>query len=141
MIAHTTTFRVKYADTDQMGYMYYGNYAQYLELGRTEWLRQLHFSYKKMEKSGIILPVKNMEISYLNPIKYDEKVTLKTLLPKIPTARITFLYELYNEENILCTTAKTTLVFVNISTGKPQRIPDKLLKIITPYFQKKRAEK
>lgn len=137
MIAHTTTFRVKYADTDQMGYMYYGNYAQYFESGRTEWLRELDFSYKKMEESGVMLPVKNMEINYLQPARYDEEMTLKTILTKTPTARIEFLYELYNEQNTLCTTAKTTLVFVNISTGKPQKIPDELLKVITPYLSLK----
>lgn len=134
LIANTTTFRVRYADTDQMGYMYYGNYAQYLEEGRTEWLRKLGFSYKRMEEEGIILPVKNMEIRYLKPIKYDDFITLKTTLAKEPMVKIEFLYELYNEQNELCTTASTTLVFVDISTKRPRKIPQKLLqKILLQY--------
>ncbi len=134
MIVKTTKFRVRYADTDQMGYMYYGNYPQYLEIGRTEWLRELGFSYKEIEKSGIILPVNNMEIKYLKPLKYDETVTIHTFLKKEPMIRIEFFYELYNEKEELCTTASTTLVFINISTGKPTKIPIHLLDVIQKSY-------
>ncbi|HCE55188.1 MAG: acyl-CoA thioesterase [Lutibacter sp.] len=121
-------FRVRYGETDQMGFVYYGNYAQYFEMGRTEWLRKLGITYKKMEEDGIMLPVMNLNINYLKPAKYDDLLTLKTILPKLPSAKIEFSYEVYNEEGELLTTAKTTLVFVNMKTNKPTRAPEYVLK-------------
>ncbi|MDP2067743.1 MAG: thioesterase family protein [Lutibacter sp.] len=120
-------FRVRYGETDQMGFVYYGNYAQYFEMGRTEWLRKLGITYKKMEEDGIMLPVMNLNINYLKPAKYDDLLTLKTILPKLPSAKIEFSYEVYNEEGELLTTAKTTLVFVNMKTNKPTRAPEYVL--------------
>jgi acyl-CoA thioester hydrolase len=111
-----------------MGFVYYGNYAQYFEMGRTEWLRKLGITYKKMEEDGIMLPVMNLNINYLKPAKYDDLLTLKTILPKLPSAKIEFSYEVYNEEGELLTTAKTTLVFVNMKTNKPTRAPEYVLK-------------
>lgn len=116
-------FRVRYGETDQMGFVYYGNYAQYFEIGRTEWLRKLGVTYKKMEENGVMLPVMNLNINYLKPAKYDDLLTLKTTLIKIPSAKIEFSYEIFNEENELLTTGKTTLVFVNMKTSKPTRAP------------------
>jgi acyl-CoA thioester hydrolase len=121
-------FRVRYGETDQMGFVYYGNYAQYFEMGRTEWLRKLGITYKKMEEDGIMLPVMNLNINYLKPAKYDDLLTLKTILIKIPSAKIEFSYEVFNEENELLTTANTTLVFVNMKTNKPTRAPEYVLK-------------
>ncbi len=135
MIVKTTKFRVRYADTDQMGYMYYGNYPQYLEIGRTEWLRELGFSYKKIEESGIILPVNDLKIKYLKPLRYDEEVTLLTFLKAEPMVRIEFFYELYNEQKELCTTASTTLVFIDTSTGKPRKIPNNLLQKVQQEWE------
>jgi len=120
-------FRVRYGETDQMGFAYYGNYAQYFEMGRTEWLRKLGITYKKMEETGIMLPVKNLNINYLKPAKYDDLLTLKTTLIKMPSAKIDFSYEVFNEENELLTTANTTLVFVNMKTNKPTRAPEYVL--------------
>ena len=121
-------FRVRYGETDQMGFVYYGNYAQYFEMGRTEWLRKLGITYKKMEEDGIMLPVMNLNINYLKPAKYDDLLTLKTTLIKLPSAKIEFSYEVFNEENELLTTANTTLVFVNMKTNKPTRAPEYVLK-------------
>ena len=121
-------FRVRYGETDQMGFVYYGNYAQYFEMGRTEWLRKLGITYKKMEEDGIMLPVMNLNINYLKPAKYDDLLTLKTILIKLPSAKIEFSYEVFNEENELLTTANTTLVFVNMKTNKPTRAPEYVLK-------------
>jgi acyl-CoA thioester hydrolase len=120
-------FRVRYGETDQMGFVYYGNYAQYFEMGRTEWLRKLGITYKKMEETGIMLPVMNLNINYLKPAKYDDLLTLKTTLIKMPSAKIEFSYEVFNEENELLTTANTTLVFVNMETNKPTRAPEYVL--------------
>ena len=121
-------FRVRYGETDQMGFVYYGNYAQYFEMGRTEWLRKLGITYKKMEQDGIMLPVINLNINYFKPAKYDDLLTLKTILKKMPSAKIEFSYEVFNEENELLTTANTTLVFVNMKTNKPTRAPEYILK-------------
>lgn len=128
MLSNLIHFRVRYGETDQMSYVYHGNYAQYFEMGRIEWLRKLGLSYKKMENSGILLPVISLNINYLKPARYDDLLTLKTILIKKPSARIEFEYELYNEDKDLLTTAKTTLVFVNKETNKPLRAPEYLLK-------------
>ncbi|MDX1829170.1 MAG: thioesterase family protein [Lutibacter sp.] len=131
MLSSTIQFRVRYAETDQMSYVYHGNYAQYLEMGRIEWLRNIGISYKEMEESGIMLPVFNLNINYLKPAKYDDLLTLKTTLVKTPSVKINFNYEIYNEQNELLTTATTTLVFINMKTNKPTRPPKYLLDKLT----------
>ena len=127
MSSNLIHFRIRYGETDQMGYVYHGNYAQYFEMGRIEWLRNLGVSYKSMEESGIKLPVINLNINFLKPAKYDDLLELKTSLAKLPSARIEFNYELRNEKKELLTTATTSLVFVNMATNKPMRAPDYLL--------------
>ena len=126
-----TQIRVRYGETDQMGVVYYGNYAQYLEQGRTEWLRELGFSYKWMEANDVQLPVVHFSIDYKQPAYYDDLLTVKTSLQKIPTVKIEFYYEIYNESKQLLATASTVLVFVNSTTKKlmkaPQYLIDKLL--------------
>lgn len=94
MQTHTIKIRVRYGETDQMGYVYYGNYAQYFEMGRVEWLRNLGVSYKEMEEHGVMLPVVNLNVNYLKPAKYDNLLTLKTTLIKKPSAKIGFDFQL-----------------------------------------------
>ena len=127
MISDKIEFRVRYGETDQMSYAYHGNYAAYFEMGRTEWLRKLGVSYKKMEEDGIMLPVINLNTNYLKPAKYDDILTLKTTLANKPAARIEFKFEITNKQNELLTTASATLVFVNMKTNRPTRIPKYLL--------------
>jgi len=127
MISDKIEFRIRYGETDQMSYAYHGNYAAYFEMGRTEWLRKLGVSYKKMEEDGIMLPVINLNTNYLKPAKYDDILTLKTTLANKPAARIEFKFEITNKQNELLTTASATLVFVNMKTNKPTRIPKYLL--------------
>lgn len=127
MISSKIQFRPRYAETDQMGVVYHGNYAQYLEMGRIEWLRNLGISYKKMEKSGIMLPVINLNINYLKSAEYDDFLTLETHLLKLPTVKIEFSYKLFNENQELITTAETTLVFIDIKSQKPTRPPKYLI--------------
>ena len=136
MNSTTIQFRVRYAETDQMGFVYHGNYAQYLEMGRIEWLRELGISYKKMEATGIMLPVISLNINYLKPAKYDDLLSLKTTLTKKTMARIEFSYELYNNYKELLTEASTTLVFVNMKTNKPMKAPEYLLKKLTQISEK-----
>ena len=122
-----TKLRVRYGETDQMGIVYYGNYADYLEQGRTEWLRALGFSYKFMEANNIHLPVVNLNIDYKKPALYDDVITITTTLKEIPTVRIEFYYEIHNQDGQLLITATTTLVFVNSITNKLRKAPDYLL--------------
>lgn len=134
MLHHEIKIRVRYGETDQMGYVYYGNYAQYFEMGRVEWLRNLGISYKRMEELGIMLPVLNLNINYLKPAKYDDLLTLKTTLLKKPSVRIEFDFELFNENNVLLTKGFTSLVFIDIAKNKPTRAPDYILEKINPFF-------
>ncbi|SMD32858.1 acyl-CoA thioester hydrolase [Reichenbachiella faecimaris] len=134
MFEAQTKTRVRYSETDQMKYVYYGNYAIYYEIGRVETLRQLGFSYNEMEKSGIMMPVINMQTNYLLPGKYDELLTIKVKIPIFPKAKILFEYEIFNEENQLINTGETTLVFINMTSNRPCRVPDQLVKFLEPYF-------
>jgi acyl-CoA thioester hydrolase len=128
MISNIIQFRVRYGETDQMSFVYHGNYAQYFEMGRIEWLRKLGISYKKMEESGIMLPVISLNINYLKSAKYDDLLTLKTTLLNKPLVKIKFGFEIYNENNELLTTANVTLAFINSVTKKPTKAPEYFLK-------------
>ena len=125
-----TILRVRYGETDQMGVVYHGNYAPYLEQGRTEWLRDLGFSYKWLEENGIHLPVVNMTIDYKRPAHYDDLITVTTTLKSIPTFKIEFLYEIHNQDGQLLVKASTSLVFINSVTKKIRRAPSYLLEKI-----------
>jgi len=127
-------FRVRYGETDQMGVVYYGNYAQYFEMGRTEWLRKLGVSYRWMEENGIMLPVTELQIKYHKSATYDEVLRIETKLVKLPGIRITFDYEIYNEKNELLTTGMTTLVFIDKTTGKPILAPEYILEKLREEF-------
>ncbi|MEM6515421.1 MAG: thioesterase family protein [Bacteroidota bacterium] len=120
-------FRVRYGETDQMGVVYHGNYAQYFEMGRTEWLRKFGFSYKQMEDDGIMLPVVSLEINYHKSAKYDDLLKVKTEVLKKPTVRIEFQYEIFNENDEILTTGNSVLVFFDKSRNRPTRCPDYLL--------------
>ncbi len=122
-----TEIRVRYGETDQMGVVYYGNYAQYLEQGRTEWLRELGFSYKWMEANDVQLPVVHFSIDYKLPARYDDLIIVKTSLKKMPSVKIEFYYEIYNESKQLLATANTILVFINSKTKKLMKAPDYLI--------------
>ena len=122
--------RVRYGETDQMGVVYHGNYALYLEMGRIEWLRKLGISYKKMEVEGIMLPVVSLTINYKKSAGYDDVINVKTQLKNKPTAKIEFEYEITNESGEILTTASTTLVFVDMKTNRPTRAPQNILDLI-----------
>ena len=122
--------RTRYAETDQMGVVYYGNYPQYLELGRVEWLRSIGFTYKAMEEEGIMMPVVSLQIQYKKPALYDELITIRTKLKELPSTKIEFNYEILNEKGELLSTANTVLVFVDARTFRPVRCPKKVLKLI-----------
>ena len=116
--------RVRYAETDQMGVVYHGNYAQYFEMGRVEWLRNLGLSYRFMEENGIMLPVVNLTLNFKKPARYDDLLTIKTIFKKQESVKIEFDYEIYNESEELLTTGNSILVFVDMKTGRPVTPPD-----------------
>lgn len=134
MYKSETNIRVRYAETDQMGYCYYANYAVYFEVGRVEALRKLGVSYKEMEDSGILLPVLDLAIKYIKPAKYDDLLTIETTIPEMPAARIKFEYACRNQHNELLTTGTTTLVFIRKLDHRPVKAPNELLDTLRKYF-------
>lgn len=134
MFVNDVELRVRYAETDKMGYCYYGNYAQYFEVGRVESLRTLGFSYKELEDSGVMLPVLDYQIKYFKPAYYDDKLTIRTKISKMPGTRLYFEYETLNEAGEQLNAASTTLVFVDVATGKPAKPPRDLVEAIAKFL-------
>ena len=130
MIHTTHTLRVRYGETDPMKYVYYGNYAEYLEVARVELFRTLGISYDEIEKRGIWLPVSEYKIKYLKPAFYDEILEIHTYVKKVPGVKIEFEYEIYNDSQQKITEASTTLFFLDATTNKVSRCPDFLMELI-----------
>lgn len=130
MIHSTNSLRVRYGETDPMKYVYYGNYAEYLEIGRVELFRNIGMSYDEIENQGIWLPVSEYKIKYIRPALYDQKLEIHTYVKKIPGVRIEFDYEIYNEKGEKITEASTTLFFLDAKTNKIIKCPDFLMKLI-----------
>ncbi|MDR0262334.1 MAG: acyl-CoA thioesterase [Sphingobacterium sp.] len=126
--------RVRYAETDQMGYVYYGNYAAFYEIARTEMLRSTGISYKELEEMGVMLPVTEMKTKYLKPGKYDDLITIRVTIRQKPAVRIIFEYELFNESGELLNQGETTLVFVNMEKNRPCMPPQVFLDKMSKYF-------
>jgi len=127
--------RVRYSETDQMGYVYYGNYAAYYEVARTEAFRRLGIHYKEMEAAGVMMPVLELKCKYIRPAKYDDLLTVRLFLKHNPTAaRILFEYEVYNQASELLNIGETTMVFVDMKTGRPVPTPQEIQQIMAPYF-------
>lgn len=135
MFVHDIQVRVRYAETDQMGFVYYGNYATYFEVARVESFRALGFSYKTMEEKGIMMPVLEYKSKYIRPSLYDDLLTIKTFIRELPSTRIKFDYEVYNEDEVLLNISETSLVFVNSETKRPCPMPDFFLNMLKPYFK------
>ncbi|WP_298486495.1 thioesterase family protein [uncultured Maribacter sp.] len=121
------SFRVRYAETDQMGVVYHGNYAQYLEMGRVEWLRSKGVSYSAMEKNGIMLPVISLKTFFKKSALYDDLITVRTILKGKPSVRIEFDFEIYNEKKEILAEANVVLVFMDKEKMKPMRCPKYIL--------------
>jgi len=135
MFEYTTQIRVRYGETDQMGFVYYGNYAEFYEVARVEMLRSLGSSYKQMEESGVMMPVIELHCKYLKPALYDQIITIKVILNEMPRASMRFEYLLYNEDNELINTGETLLVFVNMQRNKICFIPKLFADQLKPYFK------
>jgi acyl-CoA thioester hydrolase len=136
MIKAEVKLRVRYGETDQMGYAYYGVYAQYYEVGRVEAMRVLGFSYKDVEARGILMPVTEYTIAYKKPAYYDDEITIVTMVKELPKgARIVFDYECYNQEQDLLNTGRVTLVFIDKAKNKPCPAPDWFVGAAQKYFK------
>jgi len=131
----TETFlRVRYSETDQMQYVYYGNYSAYYEVGRVEALRQLGLTYKELEAMGIMMPVLENHSEYIFPALYDDLLRIEVTITEKPSVRITFLCEIFNEAGRLIHRGRTLLAFVNQKTGRPCRPPQAFQNVLAPYF-------
>ena len=137
MYSAETTIRVRYSETDQMQYVYYGNYAAYYEVGRVAALRELGLSYRDLEESGIMMPVLESHSYYHKPAKYDELLTLKVTIPHLPLVKIKFEYEIFAENGDKIHSGDTTLAFINMSSGKPTRAPESMTSVLAPFFDER----
>jgi acyl-CoA thioester hydrolase len=130
---HVVRLRVRYGETDQMGYCYYGNYASYFEVGRVEALRSLGMSYRSLEENGVMLPVSHFEVDYIRPALYDDELAITTAITELKGPRLFFEYEIHNEQHALIAQAKTTLVFVSKTTMRPIAPPEAFVDLIREY--------
>ena len=134
MYQFSYTYRVCYADTDQMGFMYYGHYARLYEIGRVEALRSLGLPYIELEQSGIMMPVLENHSKFLLPAKYDEQIQILVSIKEIPKVRMTFYYEIKNRDGKTIHEGESVLAFVNSTSQKPVRCPAKILEALEPHF-------
>jgi acyl-CoA thioester hydrolase len=123
MKSHFSYVKVRYAETDQMGVVYHGNYAQYLEIARIDWLQAIGISYKKMEEQGVMLPVYELKIKFKKSAKFDDNLKIVTYLKEKPGVRIDFKYEIFNQHEELLSQAETSLVFMDMEKMKPIKCP------------------
>ena len=134
MLQSETKIRVRYGETDKMGYVYYGNYAEYYEVARTEFIRKYGITYKELEDRGIMLPVNSLKIKYIKPSFYDDVLKIQTTINELPGVRIHFDYKVFNQNDELVNVGETTLVFVDMKTGKPVKAPEFFLDNIKQFF-------
>ena len=134
MFVSETKVRVRYGETDKMGYMYHGNYAQFYEIGRVDALRQVGLSYKGMEEEGVMMPVLEIHSKFIKPALYDDEILIRTIMRELPGVRISFDFEMFNEAEELIHTATVQLVFVRSSDMRPIRCPESLMAVFNPYF-------
>jgi acyl-CoA thioester hydrolase len=134
MFKASTTLRVRYGETDQMGYVYYGNYALFYEVGRVEALRTLGLTYKGMEDSGVMMPVLELRSKFIKPAYYDDELTIHTYIKELPITRLFFEYEIYNQSLDLINTGETTLVFIDRVSSRPCRAPAEFYQRLSAHF-------
>lgn len=134
MFTFDTKVRVRYAETDQMGYVYYGNYATFYEVARVEMLRSIGQAYSELEKQGVIMPVTELFTKYIKPAHYDDELTIKVSIKEIPKIKIRFDYEIFNESEELINYGHTQLVFVDMKKNRPCMAPTEFLNKISVYF-------
>ncbi len=135
MYQSETSVRVRYGETDQMAYVYYGNYAMYYEVARVESLRRLGVTYKELEANGVMMPVLENHSRFLLAARYDELLRITTTIRQMPTVKIKFEYEIFNEENKLIHQGETILAFLDQKSGRPCRPPEIMMNVLAPFFK------
>jgi len=140
LFRHETKLRVRYAETDQMGYVYYGNYAAFYEVARTEMLRSTGISYRELEEMGVMLPVTELYCKYIRPARYDDLIRIVTRIREKPLVRIKFEYEIFNAEGILLNTGSSQLVFVDRATNRPCKAPLVFREKMAKFFPEEQTE-
>jgi len=140
-ISRMTTYRVRYSDTDQMGVVYYGNYPRFYEIGRSELIRDMGYTYKELEDSGVFMPVASVNCKYHKSLYYDELITIRTALKELPKARMVFHHTIFNSNNELVHTAEVTLVFLSKKTDRPVRVPKAMIDVLNKMISKQELER
>ena len=135
MFTYSHKLRVRYGDTDQMGYVYYGNYAYYYEQARAEAMRSIDLSYKEIEDSGVMMPVTRMNVKYIQPAFYDQELVIKAIVPSLPNRIMVFKYEVLNPDGVLINEGETHLIFIDAVSKKIKNAPPVLLEKFKPYFK------
>ncbi|MGJ8759624.1 MAG: acyl-CoA thioesterase [Polaribacter sp.] len=134
MITNLFQLRPRYGEVDKMGYVYHANYAVYCHQARNELLRKLGLDEVKLEENQIMLPVVSFDIKYKKPARFDELITIKTIIKEMPKVRFSFEFEITNEQKELLSKAKSDVVFVDILSRFPKRIPSFIGKKLATYF-------
>ena len=134
MIEFIHSLRVRYSETDKMGFVYHGNYASYFEVARVEMFRSIGISYAEMEDNGVGMPILEQWHKFIKPARYDEKLDIKVSIKETPSARVKFEYEVYNHKKQLTTIGNTTLVFINLENGRPISPPEFIEQNFSTYF-------
>jgi len=135
MFCSETQIRVRYGETDKMGYLYYGHYPEYFEVSRTDMIRMFGYTYREIEERGIIMPVRSLKVDFRLPARYDEILTVKSCLKILPVVKLDIDYEIYNPQNQLICTGNTVLAFVDTESGKPRRAPEFFISAVEKYFR------
>lgn len=134
MIVTRTQLRVRYGETDQMGFVYYGNYALYYEVARADAMRHLKMTYREMEEMGVVMPIVQMNCKYIRPATYDDLLTITTTIKEMPASRMHFFYEIHNEKGTLLNLGETILAFIKKENGRPCPAPSWFLDKLKPLF-------
>jgi acyl-CoA thioester hydrolase len=134
MFCFESHIRVRYGETDRMGYLYYGHYPEYFEVSRTDMIRSFGLSYKEIEEMGIIMPVRSLRVDYRIPAQYDELLKVRSCLKVLPEIKLDIDYEIFNEQDKLICTGNTILAFVDVRTRRPRRAPEFFLEKVRQYF-------
>lgn len=134
MYTHQTKIRVRYAETDQMGFVYHGNFATYYEVARVEMLREMGVPYKTLEDKGFRMPVLSLKCDFISPARYDDLITIKVTVTQKPSVKMFFSFEVLNENNVLLNTGEMVLVFIDANSGKPCRCPKEIVELFEAYF-------
>lgn len=134
MFSFQTQIRVRYSETDQMGHVYYGNYAAYYEVARVEALRSAGISYKALEDSGVWLPVSENKSKYILPALYDDLLHITVSIPELPKVRFVFRYDFHDEKNRLIHQGETVLFFMDKNSRRPIKAPNHVTELLSPYY-------